>query len=142
MIDRVQLNKILDARDALEGVVKVDIQIYPEGNFRLWVTSEKSWETFAEDARHKALAVLTPLVGKIEHFSDTDWRGEANDTTVYLSNASACKIVGYKKEKRVVQKEIEKPKEYEEVEEEVQVAITDCDIKQGRATADQIEVPA
>jgi hypothetical protein len=41
-----------------------------------------------------------------------------------------------------MKREIEREPVYEEVEEEVRVPITDCDIRSGKASESDIEVPA
>lgn len=142
MLNRELLNKIFDKTDELEGIVNVDIQIYPGGAILLWVTPRSYFKPLPEEDRHKILAAFTPFVGKIELVSNTDYKGEKDGVTVYLSRAKECKTVGYKIVKKTVRKEIEREPEYEEVEEEVQQPITDCDIKAGRASESDIEVPA
>lgn len=142
LIDRDKLNKILDARDSLERIASVDIEIYPGGDFRLWVTPMTYLAPMSEEERHKVLAALTPLVGKIERKDETDYQGTGNGITVDLHRATTCKILGYKTVTKKFRKEIERQPEYEVVEEEVRVAITDCDVKAGRAKEDEIEVPA
>lgn len=145
MIDREKLNKLLDARDALEGIVKVEVTIYESGNFRLWVTPMSYYAGMTEDERHKTLAILTPLIGKLEmQLEGTDkwFRGEMEGLSITVAYADKCKVIGYKTITKTVKKEIEKPVEYEEVEEEVRVPITDCDIRQGKYSDSDIEVTA
>lgn len=140
MIDREKLGEMLDAADSLEDILNTDITVYSGGSFRLWVSPKSYSENLTEEQRHRALAILTPLVGKMTRSNETDYTGAGNNCSVYLNRASECKILGYKKVTKTVQKEIERPVEYEEVEEEVNEPITDCDIKAGRATVDEIEI--
>lgn len=147
MIDREKLTSILDRLDAIDSIEKeltltinptsFEISIFPKG---WW-----SGKIFDEDDRHKIVGALTPLVGKLEKETsdgNISYAGEFNGISVSISRADKCKILGYRKVKRTVKKEIEKPVEYQEVEEEVRIPITDCDIRSGKATKDQIEVPA
>ena len=145
MIEREKLNKILDAKDLLEGICKVEITIYDSGDFRLWVTPLSHICGMTEEERHKVLAVLTPIVGKLTmtlNGMDKWFNGEANGISITVCNADKCKILGYRTETRTVKKEIPVEVTYEEVEEEVQVPITDCDIRAGKATEEQLEVSA
>lgn len=151
MIDREKLNKILDARDSLEGIINVEVTCYASGGFRVWVS--KDWgKELSEENRHKTLAILTPLVGRMEkQVSGTDisYSGELGNVNVYLSNVDKCKIVGWKKVvksvaktavKEVVQEQEVETGDFEEQEE--LVPITDCEIRMGKASESDIEVPA
>lgn len=140
MIDRNKVEKGVKVLEALlELEIKTDLEIYTDHrDWRLW-----AWcpDGMPEDVRRKAIAIVTPLVGKTE-LSGNDWQGDGNGFVVYLNRANACKILGYKKETKLVKKEIQKEPEYKEVEEEVQIPITDCDVKNGKFSKEDIEVPA
>lgn len=112
------------------------------------VKTDADWQVWAwcpvgleEERRRKIIAALTPLVGKM-NLSGESWVGEGNGICVRAYQAQACKILGYKTVTKTVRKEIKRDPEYEEVEEEVSVPITDCDVKSGRFTESDIEVPA
>lgn len=151
MINRELLNAVIDKLDVIgvnnevsltmnndsKDKYTIGVSIYP----RNWW----SGYVWTDEERHAALALMTPLVGKLtkeETNGSIGYEGAADGVTVSLNRVQACKILGYKIVKKTVKKEIEKPVEYEEVEEEERIAITDCDVKQGRASESDVEVPA
>lgn len=140
MIDREKLEKAVQVVESLDDLgIKIDLEIYSDNrNWRFWAWCQ---EGMPEDTRRKMIAICTPLVGKME-LSGQDWEGSGNGFVVYLNRANACKIVGYKTTVKKVKREIEREPEYEEVEEEVKIPITDCDLKAGKFSESDIEVPA
>ena len=147
MIDREKVNKFLDVMDQLadEEVSleitqdgKIDLRVYP----KYWYFSGKQW---SDDRRHEVLALCTPLVGRLnKEVSGTTigYHGEKDDARVRLNYVDQCKIMGYKTVTKTVQKEVERPVEYETEEVEERVTITDCDIRTGKFSESDIEVPA
>lgn len=145
MLDREKINKFLNAMDNMpEEDASLSIQ---EGKISLQVFPKNWWSgaRWKEEKRHKMLALLTPLVGKLEKEEDggnIGYRGESEGVSIRLAYIEKCKILGYKTVKKTVKKEIEREPEYETEEVEERVAITDCDVKQGRYKEEEIEVTA
>ena len=147
MIDREKVNKVIDVLERLsEDSAHAEIQA--DGSIQLIVFPKNWWASgspWTDDRRHEVLALCTPLVGRLdkqESNGNIGYRGEKDGLEVRLNYVEKCKIVGYKTVTKMVKKEIARPPEYEEVEEEERVAITDCDIRTGRFKEDDIEVPA
>ena len=141
MIDKTKVSKCVDAMNELIDLnagLRPDLTI-KDGRWTLWVFGPS--EGIPDDKRQKAIAILTPLVGKMQAVG-LDWEGSTEEISIYFPHVQLCKVVVYKKIVRKVKKEIEREPEYEEVEEEVQVPISDCDIKAGRFSESDIEVPA
>ena len=146
MIDREKVEKCLAVLDQLpeeqanieiHSFGKIEMTVYPKH----WYLGGKQW---SDDRRHEVLALCTPLVGRLDKQEDggnIGYRGEKDDLTVRLNYVDKCKIVGHKTVTKTVKREI-KPAEYEEVEETVEVAISDCDIRTGKFSESDIEVPA
>ncbi len=145
-MNRQKLDQILDVKESLEGIVEVEVTIYPSGRLRVWASPPSYYEKLTEEQRHKVIAALTPLTGKMEvelHERDKWWKGETKDVNVTFYRADECKIIGYRKVKKTVKKEViikEAEIEYETVEEEVDEPITDCDVRTGKSMEDDIEV--
>lgn len=140
MIDKNQVIKCIDAINEileLNAGLRPDLTIKADSRFTLWIFGPE--EGLPDDLRQKAVAILTRLTGKME-LSGRDWEGKNEEICTYFPHAQACKVIGYKKVVRTVRREIEREPEYEEVEEEQEVPITDCDIKAGRASEADIEV--
>jgi len=116
----------------------IELEIYPKN----WYYSAVQW---SDEKRHEVLSLVTPLVGRMEKQVDgtnIGYRGEKEKLTIRMNYVDKCKVLGYKKVTKTVQKEIEREPEYETVEEEIQVPITDCDIRQGKFKEEDIEVEA
>ena len=146
MIDREKIGKFLDI---MEYLLEEDatLSIRQDGKLTLNVYPKNWWSGnfWDENKRHKMLGLITPLVGKLEKQIDgrnIGYSGESEGISIRLSYIDKCKIVGYKTVKKTVREEIEREPEYEEKEVEEQVAITDCEIRQGKYSEDDIEVPA
>lgn len=139
MIDRERLTKVADAMDALTELgirSTVDVKT-EEYTWNFWAWCPIGME---ENLRRKVIAIMTRLVGKME-IQDSNWYGiKEGEIDAMAYQAQACKIVGYKKETKMVKKEIEHETKYEEVEEEVSIPVTDCDIKSGKFSLSDIEV--
>jgi len=140
MIDRQKLEKIVNVIDSLTGLgLRTSCDIKSDsGIWYFWVYCERGME---ETLRRKMIALCTTLVGRMEVTGES-WTGEGNGISVYANNAQACKILGYKKVTKMVKEEIAREPQYLEVEKEVDVPITDCDIKSGKFTEKDIEVRA
>ena len=145
MIDREQVLKLLDVMDALEKESatleikpqSVSLRVYPAE----WWGSGKQW---TDEQRHQYLALVTPLVGKMEKVADSGnigYYGKKENLEIKLNYVDKCKVIGYKTVKKTVEREIV-PAEYETVIEEFQEPITDCDVRSGKESPDDIEVPA
>jgi hypothetical protein len=145
MIDREKLNKVLDAVEALTDPVEATITVTGYGDITINVYPKDFWETgWTEEQRHKNLAAMTPLVGRLEKVvsgTDIGYKGEANGIFIRLNYVDSCKILGYRTEKKIVRKEVPVEVTYEDVEEEVRVPVTDCEIRSGTATMEDIEIP-
>lgn len=142
MIDRERVIKCFDANEAILALnpkLDVHIDIRNTRSCNLWVFCPT--EGLPDDLRQEIIAILTPLVGNMV-IDGRDWRGNHDGLSIYFMHAQACKILGYKKVVRTVKRKIERDPEYEEVEQEQRVPITDCDVKAGRFKEDEIEVPA
>ena len=146
MIDREKLMKCVDAMEAVELLgLGAFISIYQQaGSVELTVYPTTSGFPPSDDCKHKVLAILTPIVGRMDKLAiwenNLGYRGEKDRVKVTFSQAEACKIMGYKTVKTVRPKMVEVPGEIEE--EETTVTITDCDLKSGRFTEKDIEVAA
>lgn len=146
MINREKVAQFLDVMDQLTEE-SADFKIDQDGKFELVVYPQGWWsgKFWSEEKRHRLLALITPLIGKLEKVVDgrnIGYRGNNETTSIRLSYIDQCKILGYRTVTKTVRKEVEREPEYEEVEEETRVAITDCDIRAGKATEDQIEIRA
>lgn len=147
MIDRSRVEKCLGVMDQLSEE-SVDLTIQETGDMSLVVYPKNWWSDavqWTDEKRHGVLALLTPLVGRLDKKVDgttIGYTGEKDGISIRINYADKCKIVGYKTTTKTVRKEIERPTEFEEVEEEVRVPITDCDIRSGKFSKDDIEVPA
>lgn len=147
MINREQINKFLDVLEQLPDD-EVTLEIHQSGTIEFKVYPKHWWqagENWTEEKRHKVLAICTPLVGKLEKHVEgrnIGYTGSKDNASVKLCYVDQCKVVGYKTVKKTVKREVERPVEFEEVEEEETVAITDCDIRQGRYSESDVEVPA
>lgn len=147
MIDREKINKLLDAMELL-AEEKVSLTIENDGDIGFSVYPKNWWtdgEKWDDAKRHKVLGLVTPFVGKMEkrlNGTDIGYTGQKDHLTIRLNYVDQCKIVGYKTVTKKVQKEIEKPVEFEEVEETTQIPITDCEIRQGKFSESDIEIPA
>ena len=139
MIDREQLEKVAQAMDAISELgIQSSCDVKSNYKWSLYAWCDVNIE--ATKCR-KLVAIMTPLVGKMT-LQDGSWKGEGDAFEVCAYQAQVCKIVGYKIEKKMVKKEIEREPEFEEVEEAVKIPITDCDIKQGKFTEADVEVSA
>jgi hypothetical protein len=149
MIDRQKVEKFLTVLDAM-GEESATFSIKQDGRMELSVYPQDYWRDgkhWSDEKRHKMLTLVTPLVGKMEKYlsgRDIGYKGETEDTTIRLAYVDQCKILGYKTVTKKVKREIERPDpvEYEEVEEEERITITDCDLKTGKFSESDIEVPA
>lgn len=144
--------KVIEAVSEANNYCDAQVTFYGDGRINIYA-SPKNWgSTLEEYARHKVLGLLTPLVGKLsKRNQDTQihYEGADGNTKVEIRRADTCKIVGYKKRIRLIAKvEIKTVKKEEEVEtgeyeeQEELIAITDCQIREGSAHEDDIEVPA
>lgn len=139
MIDRTKLEKIANVMDELEKFgIRSSCDVKSDSVWNLWAWCSRGME---EEKTRQIIAVLTPLVGKMTRNGES-WYGIGDGIDVTAYQASACRILGHKKVIKTVKKEVERDPEYVEVEEEVLVPITDCDIKAGKFSKDDIEVPA
>lgn len=139
MINRERLEKVAQTIDTLGEIgIRGTCDIKPDSLWSFWAWCPVGME---EEKRRKVIAILTPLVGKM-HLEGEHWKGTNEFIDVMAYQAQACKIIGYKKIVKKVKKEIEREPEYEEVEEEVRIPISDCDIKAGKYSETDIEVPA
>jgi hypothetical protein len=139
MIDREKLEKVALTIDALEVIdIRATCDIKSNATWDFWAWCPRGLE---DEKRRKIIAIITPLVGEMR-LTGEHWRGEGNGISAMAYEAQACKIVGYKTVKKIVRKEIEREPEYEEVEEERQIPITDCDLKAGKFSKEDIEVNA
>lgn len=139
MINRERLEKVAQAIDALTEIgIRGTCDIKPENLWSFWAWCPIGME---DEKRRKVIAIVTPLVGKMR-LSGEHWKGKNEAIEVLAYQAQACKIVGYKTQIEKVRKEIEREPEYEEVEEEVRIPISDCDIKAGKYSEEDVEVPA
>ena len=149
MINRQKLNKVLNVIERLNnpseatvtarGDGKIEVAVWPMN----WWSDRKYWSA---DERHKNLAVLTTLVGKLEIIVDDgkiSYKGERDEITIGLYYVGKCKILGYKNIVEMVEREIERKElKYETVEKTRQIPITDCDIRMGKFKMEDIEVKA
>ena len=139
MINRDRLEKVAEAIDSLgELGIRGTCDIKPDAQWSFWAWCPAGME---EERRRKVIAIVTPLVGKMRVSGD-HWRGENEAIDAIAYKAQACKIVGYKTERKIVKREIARDPEYEDVEEEVRIPITDCDLKAGKFSEEDIEVTA
>lgn len=144
MIDRNQIRLFLDvlerlqeedAKVTIDQGGKIDLTVYPKEYWR-------DGQHWGDEKRHEMLALITPLVGRLDKHVDgrnIGYRGEKENVTIRLAYVDQCRILGYKTVTKTVKKEIDRVPEYEEVEEEQRVAITDCDIRQGKYSENDIE---
>lgn len=143
MLDREKLNRVIDAYESIVEISDPDISINAQGEIKLTVWP-KSWvREPTDDERHTLVNTLTPLVGKMDkQISGTSigFAGSADGISVSIYRADVCKVVGYKTKITKKPKVIEVEDEF--VEEEERIAITDCDIKAGKFSEADIEVPA
>ena len=147
MIDRDQVEKCLAVLDQISEE-SVDVRIYGDGKVELTIYPKNWWLNaiqWTDQKRHEVLALVTPLVGKMEKQVDgttIGYTGEKDNLKIRMNYVDKCKIVGYKTVTKTIKKEVEREPEYETTEEEVRVPITDCDIRTGKFSKDDIEVPA
>lgn len=144
MINREKLNRIVDALEQIDDKLDGYFTVYKNGSIYMTVDPKSFGDVLTEDLRHRTLAMLTPIVGKMEktelYNGNIGYRGASEAIIVTLNHAEACKIIGYKVVSKRKPKLVEVPGEFEETKE--RVAITDCDIKQGRTKEEELEVPA
>ena len=144
MINREQVEKCLAVMDALpDDDVElsinskiIELKVYPKN----WYYAEKPW---TDEKRHEVLGIVTPLVGKLDKVVDggnIGYKGEKDGLSIRMNYVDKCKIVGYKTVTKTVRKEVEKEPEYVTEEVEQRIAITDCDIRTGKFSQDDIEV--
>jgi hypothetical protein len=145
MINREQVGKFLDALEVLKNE-SASLQIEQDGMIHMTVYPKEWWsgKKWTDEKRHDVLSLLTPLVGRLDkQVSGTDigYSGKKDNVTIHLNYVDQCKILGYKTVTKTVKKEIERPEpvEYEEVEEEQRIAITDCGIREGKFSESDIE---
>lgn len=146
MINREELNKVLDVMDKLTDE-DATLTIYQNSKMSLVVYPQRwIWgNVWDETKRHAMLALITPLIGKLEKKVDgtsIGYFGENETISIRLSYVDKCKVVGYKTVTKTVKKEVERDPEYIEEEVEERVAITDCDLRAGKFQEDDIEVRA
>ena len=151
MINKELLLRCIDAIAALSSEDDVTLTLKNNKPINLTVYP-KDWWTEDEVNRRRILSVLTPLVRSMNKEVDgtnIHYRGTIEGLEVQLRYAGSCKIVGYKKKTTYVQKKevriVEKEEEVETGETEEQeelVPITDCEIRMGKASESDIEVPA
>lgn len=144
--------KAIDAIEVAQAYCDAQVTIYGDGRISVYAAPKNWGNSLEEEARHKVLGLLTPLVGKLNKRNvDTTIHYEGSDgsTKVEIRRADTCTIVGYKKRVRSIPKMVTKTVEKEEEvesgeyeEEEELIPITDCQIRQGEASEDDIEVPA
>lgn len=145
MIDRQKINKVLDCVYKYSETENLSISISPSGDISVSIYPKGWWNEgthWSDEKRHEVLASVTPLVGKMEkHISDRNigYSGSKDGISIRLDYINQCKILGYKTIKKTVQKEIERKPEYETEEVEERVAITDCDLRQGKFKESDIE---
>jgi len=153
MINMEKLLKVVDAMNALPDMsVTLTLESSGAMNVSCWVKEYWSGAVLTEERRHEVLAILTPLVGKMEkevNGTAIGYAGARDDLRINLNRIDKCTIVGYKKvTKRVPKMETRVVKEEKEVEtgefeeEEELKPITDCEIRMGKASESDIEVPA
>jgi hypothetical protein len=141
MIDRVKVNALLDVVEKLE---KEDAFLNITGRaIALTVYPCNWWDgaTWSKERRHEVLSIVTPIVGKMEKEESNGligYSGKKDEVRIYLYRVSACTILGYKKEIKKIKKEIVAA-QYEEVCEEVETPITDCDILKGKFAETDID---
>jgi hypothetical protein len=152
MIDREKVSKVMDAMDAISEITRPNFTVNSDGTISMGVWPATWGDNLSDENRHKILGVLTPLVGRLDKKVDgttIDYKGWGNGISISVYRIDSCKIVGYKKTvERVAKKETRVVKKEEEVEtgefeeEEKLVPITDCQIREGKASESDIEVPA
>lgn len=152
MIDREKVAKVMDAVDSISEITRPSFSVNSGGSILISVWPASWGENLSDENRHKVLAALTPLVGRLDKKVDgttIDYKGSGNDISINIYRIDSCKIVGYKKTvARVAKKEMRTVEKEEEVEtgeyeeEEKLVPITDCQIREGKASESDIEVPA
>jgi hypothetical protein len=147
MINREEVKAVLDVMENLTdedvtieilGTGKIYIRLYPKN----WWSHGSEWP---EEKRHKILAMVTPLVGKLNKEVDgthIGYKGEKGNIAIRMNYVDKCKVLGYKTVTKTVKEEVEREPEYVEKEVEERIAITDCDIRQGKFSEDDIEVTA
>lgn len=144
-MNRIQINQLIDVLEQLKEE-DADLQITSKGLLTLKVFPDGWWMTgneWPDEKRHKILALLTPFVGKLNKEVDgthIGYCGEKDNLYIRLSYVDKCKIVGYKTVTKTVKKEVEREPEYIEEEMTEQVPITDCAIREGKFSEDDIEV--
>jgi len=140
LINREKLNRILTLVESNPNIrADLDIQA-PSGRMRLWIWRINS-APFNEQERHEVLAQFTPLVGRVDKkrdLGDIDFVGSCEDLEIRINCAEACTIVGYKIRRKQKPKMVAVEGEYEEDIE--RVPVTDCDIKSGKYSAEDLEV--
>ena len=146
-LNREKINAVLDVVEQLTeenltvsitGNGNIDVRLYPKN----WWASGCEWP---EEKRHKILAMATPLVGKLNKEVDgmhIGYRGEKEGISIRMNYVDKCKVMGYKTVTKTVKKEIERDPEYEVEEVEERIPITDCDLRQGKFSEEDIEVKA
>jgi hypothetical protein len=139
MLNRDRLEKVAQAMDDLQEIgIWTSCDLKSDSAWSFWAWCEAGME---EEKRRKVIAIMTRLVGKMM-LSGDHWKGNGNGIDALAYQAQACKILGHKRVTKMVKKEVEREPEYEEVEQEFLEPITDCDIKAGRYSEEDIEVPA
>jgi hypothetical protein len=141
MIDR---KEIIRYANLISDLIEVNADLRPEltvskSGVRLWLWGPS--EGIPDKDRQKAIALLTPFVGKMEAH-ERDWEGHQGGVDIFFPHANLCRVVGYKTVKKIVRREKEREPEYEEVEETQQIPITDCDLRANRFSGSDIEVSA
>lgn len=151
MIDREKLSKIVDAMEKLDDF-DVGLSVNGSGRMSLTIYVKGWWSGTrpTEERRHQVLALVTPLVGKMEKEvdgTDIGYKGQADNLSININRIDKCTILGYKKVTKRVPKTTTKMVE-EEVEtgefedEEELLPITDCQVRMGQASESDVEVPA
>lgn len=144
MIDRKLLDKVMNAVEAVSLDAYAQVTLHSSGNIKIWLWPIGGSNTILPtEARHRILAVMTTLVGKMEKkqdlSSDIDFVGKTDTLSIRINRVDVCKIVGYKITKKIQPKMIDSGEMEEIVEKK---AISDCDIKSGKFSEKDIEVPA
>lgn len=144
MIDREKVEQCLKILDQLPEE-SADIHVYANGSIDIkiypknWYMDGNAW---SDEKRHQVLSLVTPLFGKLEkHVSGRDigYTGKKDNVSITMQYVDKCKILGYKTVTKTVKKEVEREPEYQEEEVEERIPITDCDIRAGKYSEDDIE---
>lgn len=134
--------KIRQLINALEKVSVVRFYLDVLGNEIRLAIFPKEY-IFSEEERHQIVAAMTPFVGRMEKKQDIgidiDFHGRSDDLDIRINRVEACKILGYKIERKT------RPKMIDSGETEIiesRKTITSCDLEKGRFAMADVEEPA